>query len=155
GDVEELLYTMLRKQNQISSPHIDYSIFVKGVQGRRLVYPVFKHHDDKAETDVVAVAREAELKVDIHNKLVLVHMRFGETLSRGGGGTNSLFDDHVFDVPLPEGILNNTIPRARDMTWKQLLQEHKREEMEAAQLAADIAALDPEIESGTATDAKK
>src|SRR5262249_54869600 len=27
GDVEELLYTMLRKQNQISSPHVDYSIF--------------------------------------------------------------------------------------------------------------------------------
>src|SRR5687767_14191944 len=71
NDVEELLYTMLRKPpHSINSPNIDYSMFCKGVQGRRLINPTFKRRDAKGDTDVVAVAREAELRVDMRRKLV-------------------------------------------------------------------------------------
>src|SRR5437764_6801242 len=37
NDVEELLYTMLKKHSQIAHPQLDYAVFVKGVQGRRLL----------------------------------------------------------------------------------------------------------------------
>src|SRR4051812_14940003 len=153
GDVEELLYTMLRKQNQISSPHLDYSIFVKNVQGRRLIHPVFKRHDANGETDVVAVAREAELKVDMHNKVILVRMKFGEVLSHGG--TDSLFDDQVFDVPLPEAILTNSIPRARDMTWRELLEEEDRMREELGKVRDEMVALNAEVPAGQATEEQK
>src|SRR5207302_1300083 len=64
NDVEELLYTMLRKQNQITYPHLNYSIYVRSLQGKRLVNPTFKRRDEKGEIDLVASGREAELRVD-------------------------------------------------------------------------------------------
>jgi len=152
GDIEELLYTMLRKQNQISSPHIDYSIYVKSVQGRRLVHPVFKRHDAKGETDVVAIAHEAELKVDMNQRLILVHMRFGEVLSRGA---NSLFDDRLFDVPLPESMLTNSLPRARDMTWQELLQEEVRMRQEVGKIEGELVALEQETMGSRVTEEQK
>src|SRR2546423_6302868 len=74
GDVEELLYTMLRKQNQISYPQLNYSIYVRGLQGKRLVNPTFKRRDAKGETDLVAFSQEAELRVGTNQELILAHM---------------------------------------------------------------------------------
>src|SRR5262245_9313905 len=99
NDVEELLYTMLRKQNQISYPHLDYSIFVRSLQGRRLIEPNFKRRDAKGDIDIVATGREAELRVDTNQELILVHMRDGEVWTPTG---SAQFDDRIFDVPLPK-----------------------------------------------------
>src|SRR5262245_23746196 len=41
-DIEELLYSTLRKHRTINSPSLSYSMFVKGVQGRKLIDPTFK-----------------------------------------------------------------------------------------------------------------
>ncbi len=123
-DVEEVLYAMLRRNNQITFPHVDYSMYVQSVQGRRLLNPRFKRRDTKGDTDVVVVAREAELKVDLRNQLILVHMRFGEVLSKDGSTVQ--FDDRFFDVPLPGELLGGNYTRPRDMTWQELFKEHDK-----------------------------
>src|SRR5437763_13701377 len=63
ADVEELLYTMLKKQGAVVHPQFDYSMYVRGVQGKRLISPTFYHRDAHGQTDIAAQAQEAELRV--------------------------------------------------------------------------------------------
>ncbi len=135
NDVKEVLYAMLRRQNQITFPHLEYSMYVKGVQGQRLISPTFKHRDAKGETDIVAVSREAELLVDMKARLILVHMRFGEVLSKDGATVQ--FDDRIFDVPLPDSLTNN-FQRPRDMTWQELFAEHDKQRKEETKILDEI-----------------
>jgi lipopolysaccharide export system permease protein len=124
ADMEELVYTMLRKNGQISYPQFDYSMYVRSVQGRRLANPIFKRRDSHGEIDVVAISREAELRVDMNKRVILVHMRDGQVLGRNG--TIASFDDRIFDVPLPEDIDQKNARRPRDMTWSELFEEHEK-----------------------------
>lgn len=150
SDVEELLYTMLRKNNQINYQHLDYQIYVKSVQGRKLVNPVFKRRNTKGEIDVVAVAREAELRVDMNRKLIMVNMRFGEVWSKGGA--TSEFVDHLFEVPLPENMMANSYRRARDMTWQELSEFEDNLRQEEKENQAEIDATQSLIRSGQANE---
>ncbi len=119
NDVEELLYAMLKKHGQITYAHFDYAIYVKGVQGRRMLSPTFKHRNERGEVDVVAVAQEAELRVDMNRKLILVRMFRSSAWSPPDG--HAFFDDKTFEVPLPEHI-DTQFRRARDMTWEEIYQ---------------------------------
>src|SRR5262245_50059466 len=49
GDVEELLYTLLKKQGCIRHPKMPYSMWVRQVQGRRLVDAIFKQRVEKGD----------------------------------------------------------------------------------------------------------
>jgi hypothetical protein len=40
-DVEEWLYARLRRDRRINEPKLGYAIWVKEVQGRRLISPTF------------------------------------------------------------------------------------------------------------------
>ena len=64
-DAEELLYTMLGKQGTLSHANLPYAMIVKGVQGRKLIHPTFKRRDAKGDIDLVAQAREADLRVNL------------------------------------------------------------------------------------------
>src|SRR5262245_49214845 len=77
SDAEEFLYAALRKHNVINYPQMSYSMFVKGVQGRKLISPIFKRRNPQSDTDVVAHAREAELWVNMAKRQVCIHMHFG------------------------------------------------------------------------------
>src|SRR5579859_1944483 len=56
-DVEEYMYALLRKDGYIKQPGMNFSIFVRQVQGRRLVDSVFKRQDGKGQYDAIATAR--------------------------------------------------------------------------------------------------
>src|SRR5712692_8650428 len=47
GDVEELLYSMLRRDHWIQHPKLNYAVWVRQVQGRRLEDAIFKRRDAK------------------------------------------------------------------------------------------------------------
>src|SRR5438270_12437623 len=67
-DVEEALYAMLRRDKQINYPKLSYAIFVRRVDGHKLYEAIFKRRDMREGHDgydVVAWAREAELRVDL------------------------------------------------------------------------------------------
>jgi lipopolysaccharide export system permease protein len=124
ADVEDLLYAMLKKNGQLSHPGFDYSMFVRSVQGRRLLGPVFKHHDFYGDTDSSATAEEAELHVDMPTKTLLVRMRFGVAWSKPD--THAYFDQRDWTIDLPPDLVKNHNRRPRDMTWEELDGELER-----------------------------
>lgn len=118
SDADELLYSVLRKHNMINYPQMPYSMFVKGVQGRKLISPIFKRRSDRSGTDVVAHAREADLRVNMAKRQIFVHMRFGVATMEDGSHLD--FVDKVWEVPLPEDWKAETHKRPRAMTWVEL-----------------------------------
>src|SRR5205814_1563157 len=73
GDVEELLYTLLRRDGCIRHPKINYEIHVKEVRGHILVDAIFKRRAPGGKSfDTIAFAKEAELQVDVLRNCILV-----------------------------------------------------------------------------------
>ncbi len=123
NDAEELLYSMLRKNYSISHSSMPYMMFVKGVRGKELIDPVFKHRDKAGEIDGVVNARVADLRVNLGKRLLLVHMRHGTGTMEDGSRID--FEDKVFEVELPDDWIKMKDRRPRDMTWQEIL-ERKR-----------------------------
>src|SRR5262249_34983872 len=74
-DLEQVLYTRLRRDGVLNYPKMNYELIVKRVEGRKLLDTEFRRKDPKTGLyDLVARAREAELKVQIASKQVLVQM---------------------------------------------------------------------------------
>src|SRR5262249_30209166 len=145
ADIEELLYAMLKKNNAIGYPGFDYSMFVRGVQGRRLLKPVFKHHDAKGQTDAAAVAEEAELRVDLAKEQILVRMHRGVAWTRPD--THAYCEDRDWSVPLPEDLLKNKYRRARDLTWEEMYEELDRLQERKEALRREIDETTEKIEA--------
>jgi len=139
-DAEELLYSLLNRTNMLSHSQLRYTMFVKGVKGRKLISPVIKRKGANGQTDVVAHAREAELRVDTERMppMLLIHMKSGIVTSQGPRApgaekekeSNSYFNDQTFEMPLPEGI-GRYENRPRDMTWEELVSREAELEEEA------------------------
>src|SRR5689334_7008926 len=53
NDAEEFLYALLKKHQMITHSQLSYTIFVKGVQGRKLLDPVFKRKNQQGKVDLV------------------------------------------------------------------------------------------------------
>ena len=134
ADVEELIYTMLKKTGQLTYPGFDYSMFVRGVQGHRLIGAVFKHHDFYGETDSAATADEAELHVDMSHQKLLVRMRHGVSWSKPD--THAYFNERDWPIDLPGDLVKNHNRRPRDMVWEELgenLEKLRRQQQENTQ----------------------
>ncbi|MBY0233074.1 MAG: LptF/LptG family permease [Gemmataceae bacterium] len=125
NDVEKLMYQQLRSNGQVAYPGTPYSMFVQAVHGKKLIAPVFKRRGPKGNIDLVAHAKEAELRVDMANKELVLYMRFGNATSEDGARAD--FVERKFPVPLP-GFDKNENRRPRDMTWQEL--QERREELE-------------------------
>jgi lipopolysaccharide export system permease protein len=138
NDAEELLYSMLARQKSISHPQMPYSMWVRGVQGRKLIEPLFKCKESRSgKIDYVAHAREAELLVDMNRKLLLVNMK---DVTVVGDATNGTFDAKVFEVPLPDGFLKiGENRRPRDMTWQEILDARRDLDNKTNELHGEIA----------------
>ncbi len=118
NDAEELIYSLLQRQSMIKHPQLPYEMYVKGVQGRKLILPIFKRKGANGQADIVATAHEAELRVDTRKKELNIHMKNG--VFTGNDGSRGYFEDKVFEVPLPSEV-NGGAPRARAMSWQQIL----------------------------------
>src|SRR6516165_11823364 len=46
-DVEQLMYTVLKRERKIEQPKLAYAIFVNRVEGKKLINVIFKHRLDK------------------------------------------------------------------------------------------------------------
>jgi lipopolysaccharide export system permease protein len=136
-DSEELLYSLLRRQGSINHPQTPFSMWVRGVQGRKLLHPYFKRRDAQGKTDVVAESKEAELHVDVAKNLLLVHMKWGEAIMEDG--SRAYFEERIWEVPLPEGWGKDTQRRPRDMMWHELHQARAKLEKDADDVKTDIA----------------
>jgi lipopolysaccharide export system permease protein len=136
-DAEELLYSVLRKNLCLAAPNQPYAMWVKGVEGKKLVIPTLKHRDAKGEYDVVVSAKEAYLRVDMAKKEMRILMKDGVVSS--DGGDQGYFDERLFEAPLPNNFGAETIRRARDMTWQEMTEARVKLVNEIADHAAEIA----------------
>ncbi len=116
-DIEELIYTLLRKDLCFNKPDVNYSIYVKEVQGRRLMTATFKKRDQQGRDEIIAQAREAEIQVDLEKEEVNILMIHGNIIKDGGG--EAFFEKHTFPVPLPPIGLSRKV-RARELSMEQI-----------------------------------
>jgi lipopolysaccharide export system permease protein len=140
NDAEELMYSMLKKNNSISHSSTPYSMFVSGVKGKKLLNPVFKHRNKEGEIDGVVQARDGDLRVDVVHKKLLVRMRHC-TGTAEGEGSRINFEDHVWPIDLPDDWIKMKDRRARDMTWKEILARKRELQAEVDKDSSDIAIL--------------
>lgn len=152
-DPEEVLYNLLRRDRNLRNPGFPYAVYVKDVQGRRLVDVVVKKKQGvqidefgpRLVYDYVARFREARLVVDLdRGKMAIDGDRFV------AAGTVSQIDSaggQTIEVDLPEMFSPNTIkaktialewddlaPRRAELVAKV---DELRQKRQAAREAAD------------------
>jgi lipopolysaccharide export system permease protein len=140
-DAEELLYSMLRKQNRIDLPQMPFAIWVQGVEGRKLIDPVIKRRNAQGKTEFTARAKEATLHVDMARRKITIVLKAG-TGTSSDGADNFAFDEcEKVEVDLPDSFDRDDNRRARDRTWREILQNRQELEKQEADYKARIAAL--------------
>lgn len=126
-DPEEVLYNLLRRDRNLRNPSFPYAVYVKDVQGRRLVDVVVKKKQGvqidefgpRLVYDYVARFREARLVVDLdRGKMAIDGDRFV------AAGTVSQIDSaggQTIEVDLPEMFSPNTVKaRTIALEWDDL-----------------------------------
>jgi lipopolysaccharide export system permease protein len=134
-DAKALLYSMLKKHNTISHSSFPYAMYVQGVRGDKLLWPVFKHKDPNGQIDYVAHAREAELEVHMAKHELSIHMKNG--VMAGDDGSRAYFVDRCWDLELPKDFGKETQRRPRDLTWEEIFQRRQELQEEVDKLLAD------------------
>jgi lipopolysaccharide export system permease protein len=140
GDVDDLLYAQLKRQGCLKHPKMPFAMWVRQVQGRRLIDAIFKKRDEKGDGyKFVARAREARLHFDPATGRLRVDMSCvttsGENDSLEGNAT-----DPYYDVELPNAMLGGDYVRhPNDLSWPELLDRRAEmdDEYEAAVLAIE------------------
>jgi lipopolysaccharide export system permease protein len=127
-DPEEVIYNQLRRDRCLRHPTFPYVLFVRDVQGRRLIDVVLKRRLKEADKngnetyvgyDMVVRAREAQLRVDAEAGLLYIEpdrFVFDNPTVRG---SNS--DTSPYPIQLPD-FLNPADARTRpgSLTWEEL-----------------------------------
>ncbi len=121
SDAEEVLYGLIKRDGCLRQPGMQYVMYVREVQGKRLLDVIFKRRLPNAQGyDVVARTREARLRFDMENNQVLVDMGrcvvFGEK-----DGVGADVDDRVYPIPLPDSLFGKDYKmRTSSLTWNEL-----------------------------------
>jgi lipopolysaccharide export system permease protein len=149
GDTEELMYTLLRKDGYIKHPKINYEIYVKHIQGRKLHDAQFMRKSaDGKHFDTIARAKEAELFVDLMHQRIHIDMRQCHITH----GNNVLYvESRIWPVELPRDFNSSAVKtRATDMTWGELSEYEDKLYQEKGQLSGQIDAHQMAINQGRA-----
>lgn len=159
SDPEEVLYNTLRRERCLRYGNFPYVLYVRDVQGRRLIDVVLKRRvrveDPRTGAavwigyDVVARAREARLRVDVaQNKLYIDPDRLIFSDRNAVGATDS---NGPFPIDLPQNFtVADRRTRPMSLTWEGLggrisdLGEMRAEKEQQRQEAREIAESMPD-----------
>jgi lipopolysaccharide export system permease protein len=155
SDAEDVIYSMIKREGCLRQPGMQYVMYVREVQGKRLLDVIFKRKTaDGKGYDLVARTREARLRVDLANGQLLVDM--GRCVVYGEkDGVGADVYDRVYPVPLPDSIFGKDYKnRPSALTYPEL--DERLDEIEAEltmtrQKAEDVRANPP----GPAASAKE
>jgi lipopolysaccharide export system permease protein len=158
SDVEEFLYSMLKREGCIRHPKIDYTIYVQRVQGHKLLEALFMRRDPKEKDrppkeqhyDIIAWAREAELRVDMKHKQILVRMHHCCIANDNSDDVANL-ENKEWPIELHPDITEaNRKSSARAMTWNEILEDIDQKRREIDYIHMDAAKHLAVIERGQA-----
>jgi lipopolysaccharide export system permease protein len=136
NDAEEFIYAVLKKHGMISYSQMPYQMYVQSVRGRKLLGPVIKRKDNQGKIDLVATANEAELRVHMARRMLLVDMQNCTVI--GADGSRGFFASRTFEVDLPKDFGSEKDRRPRDMTWEEIHEKQVETDEEMEKLAALI-----------------
>jgi len=119
-DFEDMLYKVLKKEQEFDGPNAPFHISVKDVDDRTLIGATFKHRKDKAhpnEYDLNVYAERARIHFDIPAGLVRVKLQDSQTT----GSTARPFvyivnGEKELQYPLPGDQKYKFEPRIQEMT---------------------------------------
>lgn len=149
-DVEEFLYSILKREGCIRHSKINYEIHVKRVEGRKLIDAQFMRRDPKGKGfDIIARAREAELLVDKQRNEIRIHMKHCYINSENGRD-EAYTRDRFWPMELPDELRKPVKGTAREMTWWELFDHRERLEQEKHKFGADMTAHLAAIQQGSA-----
>jgi lipopolysaccharide export system permease protein len=127
-DPEEILYNTLKREKRLRTPSVQYVVFVRDVQGRRLIDVVVKHkkpaHMESGraapvEYEFVARAREAKLLVDLEKGTLAIDAErwvWADNLSRLESKDNS-----PMEIPLPDTLTGKQVKAKSDaLEWEEI-----------------------------------
>lgn len=132
NESEEFLYAKLRRDLCFNEPGVNYSIYVREVHGRRLIGPIFKQRNQKGEYDMVASAEEAEIRVDLKNKEILISLTLADVIK---DGNSYRADKEPIRIPFPKKLERTA--RARERSIPEILERRviaEKEEVEQRKL---------------------
>jgi lipopolysaccharide export system permease protein len=149
-DPEEALYNVLRRERCLRHPSSDFVLYVRDVQGRRLVDVVLKQRAKTRDPatgnevmtgyDFVARAREARLRVDVAEGRLYIdpdRFVFYNPTTRGTTSSNG-----PVPVKLPDNFnANDAKNRPSALVWDDLLprvEELRQERDEKEEERADV-----------------
>src|SRR5947209_4742008 len=139
GDVDDLLYAQLKRQGCLRYPKMPFAMWVRQVQGRRLIDAIFKKRDPKGDGyKFVARAREARLHFDAATGKLRVDMSCVTT----SGENDSLegnANEPYYEVELPNNLFGGDYVRhPNDLSWPELLDRKDQLDGECAAAEAAI-----------------
>lgn len=121
SDAEEVLYSMIKREGALRQPGMQYVMYVREVQGKRLLDVVFKKRLPQGiGYEVVARTREARLRVDAESNQVLIDM--GRcTVVGDKQGVGADVNDRIYPIPLPDSLAGKDWRnRSQALTWNEL-----------------------------------
>lgn len=130
NDPEEVLYNALRRERCIRHPTFPYVLYVRDVQGKRLIDVVLKRRgkvtDPASGTEVltgydfVARAREARLRVDLEQGVLFIDPDRFVIYDKNTQGTT--LSNGPIPVPLPDNLTGKDHKgRPMSLTWDELV----------------------------------
>lgn len=140
ANIEDFLYGMLKKKGKLDIPNFDYVMYVKNVEGRKLLDATFMRKDKsgKVPYDVIANAAEAELRVDLEKSQIILTM-WHCYIQSGGGGDKAYVGKKDWPIDLPDSFKrNDQKQRPSEMSWFELLDFHDYLHMEAGRVRKNI-----------------
>jgi lipopolysaccharide export system permease protein len=150
-DVEEFMYGLLRREGHIAHPKLSVEIYVKQVQGRRLIDAIFnrKATPESKRCDTTAYAKEATLSVDVAKHQIVLHMR-NCRINSENGEKNGIFEKSDWPIELPADFINPGKNRPNDMTWQEMLSIREQLQAERQKIDLEIASHKAVIALGDA-----
>ncbi len=136
NDAEELLYSLLKKHQEIKRSSFPYQIFVRGVKGRTLIDAIFKRKDEHGAIDWVAHAREAELQVLPSKGQVQIKVK--HCVAWGENDSNGSLAHEILSVDLPKDLGKENQQRPRDLTWQEILEKRVQLQRKVVEIQARI-----------------
>lgn len=129
NDPEEVIYNLLKRDRSFRYPNAPYIIYVREVQGRRLLDVVLKRRKKTlpgqnihaAGYDSIVRANEARLRVDVDRGVLLVKLYGWSAVGDDGKTSLSTDDNPDVEIPLPAMFSpKQTKTRISAHTWDEL-----------------------------------
>ncbi len=150
-NVEEFMYSTLRRDGRLAHPKINYEIHVSRVQGRKLIDAQFMRKAASGEHfDVIARAKEAELHLDMAHNQIIVTMHHCWIVD--DKDTTSFVLNKDWPIEIDKEFMDPQVSRPSQMTWQQMRRHWDYLKKKRQPLLEDIAKHKAVLALGNAPD---